>query len=59
MVVAGDMGSWNQGFWSWKFRWRRPWFEWERRLIHDFHVLLEGVTMRRHDDDNWIWLEDP
>jgi len=52
------MGKWELGRWVWKFRWRRPWFEWETTLVEEFNIGLEGTNMRHHEEDMWVWLED-
>jgi hypothetical protein len=39
-----DMGSWENGVWLWKFKWRRPSFVWEEDLHSNLLALLANTT---------------
>ena len=31
--TVNDMGTWKEGNWSWKFKWRKELFEWEKDCL--------------------------
>ena len=53
--LISNMGRWEEGEWRWDFKWRRPWFEWERVLLTEFLQELENVKPERDTDDGWTW----
>lgn len=50
------MGTWNEENWSWNLTWRKPWFEWEKNEVYEFHALLEKTIIRREVFDSWEWV---
>ena len=51
-------GKWHSDKWSWEFKWRREWFEWEKPQVDEFIYVLEGQTLKSGWDDKWLW-RDP
>jgi hypothetical protein len=47
-----DMGSWENGVWLWKFKWRRPSFVWEEDLHSNLLALLANTIKVSIEEDS-------
>ncbi|GLT46734.1 hypothetical protein SLA2020_204700 [Shorea laevis] len=52
------MGEWNNGDWSWVWRWRRGLFAWETDMLQVLQYSLANHTPKLGKDDHWIWRHD-
>ena len=39
-------GKWHINIWSWEFKRRREWFEWEKSQVDEFLSVLEGQILK-------------
>ena len=54
-----QMGSSVEGAWEWFLLWRRLLFEAEIGMSANFLEEIQGVTINAHQQDKWVWLNDP
>lgn len=52
-VVVAKLGNWNNGRWSWFFKWRRGLFVWEENLVNSLLELL--YKCGGENEDCWVW----
>jgi hypothetical protein len=53
-ALVSDMGSWENGVWSWEFLWRRQFFVWEEALVQQLLTTIELKHLSTNDD-SWEW----
>ena len=53
-----DMGSWDDGRWSWKFTWRRNFFVWEKELVESLHLSVDQTSLSESGRDVRVWTFD-
>ena len=54
-----QMGSSVEGAWEWSLQWKRLLFETEIGMGANFLEEIQGVTINAHQQDKWVWLNDP
>jgi hypothetical protein len=53
-ALVCDMGSWENGVWSWELLWRRDFFVWEEALVHELLTIIELKNLSTNED-RWEW----
>lgn len=49
-----DMGSWNNGLWTWEWHWKHDLFIWERELLVDMCHLIGSGPIKETGEDGII-----
>lgn len=50
-----NMGTWVNGVWQWKFRWRRGLQGRELGWLEELMTILQGVRLEENKRDRWMW----
>ncbi|XP_068504626.1 uncharacterized protein [Phaseolus vulgaris] len=56
--LVGELGSWGALGWSWRLRWRRIRFKWEKSMEVDLMNLITGKIVNKDYEDSLVWSED-
>jgi len=56
---VGEVGSWGELGWSWRFGWRRTRFEWENFVEEEMMNLITRKTLNKDFEDIIEWSGDP
>ena len=51
----GELGSWGALGWSWRLRWRKTRFEWEKSMEADLMNLIIGKIVNKDSEDSIVW----
>ena len=51
-----EMEEWENGTWSWEFRWRRKLFAWEDELVGDLYLAVNRTKLRASTSDERVWV---
>lgn len=53
-----EMGSWQNGLWNWKFKWRRELSVIEKGLMDQMLQVLQADSLKQDTRDAWQWLHE-
>ena len=56
--LVGELGRWEELGWSWRLRWRRARFEWEKSMEADLMNLITGKIANKESEDSIVWSGD-
>lgn len=54
-ALISQMGEWVNEVWSWKFRWRRHLFDWEKEEFDNLMLIIEHRKLVRNKKDGVTW----
>ena len=53
-----EVGNWYENQWKWNVLWRKEWFEWEKPMVEEMMQHIEGCTLHKQKEDEWVWRGD-